>query len=119
MQKRGKYFQKDIQQNVSQPTKSQSDDVNKAKAQNSLTRMLLLVTFSFLILNSPIYIFYFVYLVVSPFSSAEAFAEYILVAYISTTMFRLIFAINFYLYCLGGSKFRQDMRRVFEKLCNK
>ena len=106
----------------SQSTRSGSEetkDVKKAKSEKCLTRMLLLVTFSFLILTTPVYVFYLIYLFISPVSSPRAFALYSLVAHTTAKMFMMNFSINFYLYCLGGSKFRRDLRMVLVKVCKK
>ena len=125
MRKRGKYFESMKSSEtgsgpMTSETPSRSEDTKdakKARAEKSMTRMLLFVTFSFLILNSPVYIFYIVYLFVSPMASSAAFAEYYLIANICAFMFTMNFSINFYLYCLAGSKFRKDLRKMCSNFC--
>ena len=141
MRKRGKYFQSressgsrsqeltdqiSVSQTVSANSltaaaglSEEAKEAKKARSEKSLTRMLLLITFSFLILNTPVYAFYLVYLFISPFSSPGAFADYFLVTQVTGKIFQINFAINFYLYCLGGSKFRKDFRKLFPNFCSK
>ena len=89
----------------------------KAKVTKSLTRMLMLIAFSFLILTIPYYLFYLIFLFISPFTSPNRFAIYYLVRIVTVRMYIINFAINFYLYCLGGSKFRKDLQKTLYKLC--
>ena len=143
MHKRGKYFKQQrssdggniemtrqasttsfssLGESQTKSTTSKSEHLRvakKARTQKTLIRMLLLVTFSFLPLCSPIYIFYLVYLFVSPYSSPVAFAKYAVFGRICGKLYQLNFAINFYLYCLGGSKFRKDLRKMLSTLCKK
>ena len=110
MHKRGKYFKKDNSSETgsgetrqgSSTGRSESmsrsedgKDVKKAKSETSLTRMLLLVTFSFLFLNTPMYVFYLIYLFVPPFSSPGTFGLYSLAGHIAGKLFTMNFAINF------------------------
>ena len=100
----------------SKTTRATSEDVKESRMQTSMTRTLLLITFSFLLLSSPIYIFYLIYLFVSPYTSPYAFAQYAEVGLSTGKLFQLNFSINFYLYCLGGTTFRKELRKIFSDL---
>ena len=89
---------------------------SQAASQRSLTLMLLLVSFTFLMFQSPLYIFYIVYMFKDYLSSAEAFATFNLAIAIVYNVYQINHGINFYLYCLGGSKFRRDLRRSVRRL---
>ena len=118
LQKRRNYFDKD--RSAESGTTSRNETVKydkKAKVNKSLATMLMLITFSFLILTIPYYLFYFIFLFISPFTSPKRFAIYYLVGRVTGRMFLINFAINFYLYCLGGSKFRKDLQKTLYKLC--
>ena len=86
------------------------------KSEASLTIMLLMVTFSFLILTSPIFIFYVVYMNKPFLDTPKSWADYNLVGYSVSKLFQTNHAINFYLYCLGGSKFRTDLRKALKRI---
>lgn len=105
IRKRGKYFAKQ------DDSGGKSQDMKSKEAE--LTAMLLLVTFAFMILVSPIYMAYLVYMVMSPYESPPSFANYMLVAQVCAKTHLTSSGINFYLYCIGGSKFRQDLRAIF------
>ena len=89
-----------------------------SRSDASLAAMLLLVTFSFLFLTLPVNLFYLVYLVRSKFVSPFAYAEFALFGHIASNMFQMNYSISFYLYCIGGSKFRNDLISVLKKLCH-
>ena len=133
LQKRRNYFPEDrstinqsdvtstrITSSAESGTTSRNETVKfdkKAKVTKSLTRMLMLIAFSFLIITIPYYLFYLIFLFISPFTSPKRFAIYYLVSRVTGRMYIINFAINFYLYCLGGSKFRKDLKKILDKLC--
>ena len=91
----------------------QKKDDDKRSAENrQLTFMLLLVTFTFLALICPQYLRYFVYSFKSQSTSPFAFAEYVLVVHISNKMYFTNNSVNFLLYCMGGTKFRNDLKEL-------
>ena len=75
--------------------------------------ILLLVTFGFLILSTPSYVFYFFQMVYNynrtPHSSAAAH----LFIQIAGNMHYTNSGINFFLYVLSGRKFRSDLANLF------
>ena len=86
------------------------NDVSKRKdTDRQLTVMLLFVTFAYIILTAPQYTRQLLLLFFDPYSGS---VDYALFAFLSVFFQRLFFinyAINFYLYCLVGSKFRRDL----------
>ena len=86
------------------------------KSKNSETQIyaiLLLVTFAFLILVTPGYIFFILNLVIDFTASPAVYAGFIL---FSSTAQKLVYTnhgINFFLYVISGQKFRTDLKRLF------
>ena len=80
-------------------------------AQNQLTTMLLLVTTLFLILLLPTYI-RFIYAAFwisdtpSKYATSLAFIEISYKLYVTNS------GINFFLYCISGRKFRNDLKEI-------
>ena len=91
------------------------------RTNSSVTVMLLLVSFAFVILVAPLYLFYVVYMIKSNTSSPMAFAVYYFTSQVTLALFQLNSAINFYLYCISGTKFRKDLKLLLEsmKCCQK
>ncbi len=97
--------------------RNQNDkDVPHIKGTNcrerQLISMLLLVTFALLILTLPQYIRYAVYLFVDCTTSAHKYALYILIYNLTNKLHFTNSAINLFLYCIGGSKFRKDLTHL-------
>ena len=90
----------------------------KSQSEGSLTTMLLMVSFTFVILTGPIYAFYVAYIFKNNMESAQALADYVMAGNICNQMLLTNYAINFYLYCLGGSKFRSDLKKTLKAICN-
>ena len=80
--------------------------------ESQLTTILLLVSFVLLILTLPQYIRYTIYVFVNYKFSHKVFANYILAYHITNKLYFTNNACNFYLYCIGGSKFRSDVKRL-------
>ena len=82
-------------------------------AENQLTIMLLLVTTLFLILLCPTY-FRFIYLVFAKRDRFTPFdyAKSTLIVQITTRLYITNSGINFFLYCLSGKKFRDDLKET-------
>ena len=94
-------------------------NIKTSQVGNSVTVMLLLVSFAFILLTAPIYIFYIVYMIKSKYSSSYAYAEYYFSAVFTSSIYQFNSAINFYLYCFSGTKFRSDLKLLFAKCkCN-
>ena len=87
-------------------------DKRKQLRDRQLIFMLLLVTFVLLTLTSPLYLRLVVYLATDKLESPKRFAGYYGFVQISNKMVFFNSAINFYLYCLSGTKFRNDTLKI-------
>ena len=79
-------------------------------SERQLIVMLMLVTFSLLILTLPQYIRYTVYEFLNFRDRPESFALYVMMFHITQKMYYTNSAVNFFLYCISGSRFRADLR---------
>ena len=77
--------------------------------------VLLVVTFSFLILMSPTYVFYIYIFSVDYTKSSSSFALYYLLYHLAHKTYTTNYGINFYLYVTSGHKFRSDLVSIFCK----
>ena len=75
--------------------------------------MLLLVTFSYLILTTPSYIMLLYINLVNPLQSPYHYAAYFLFVQVGEKACYTNFGINFFLYVLSGQKFRKDLVDLF------
>lgn len=73
-----------------------------------LTTQLMLVSITLLILTAPQYVRYVVYVSRDAYASIDELSFYYLIMNITNKMLTLNSAVNFFLYCLGGSKFRKE-----------
>ena len=80
-------------------------------AETQVTIMLLLVTTLFLILLFPTY-FRFIYLLFAGPDTPFKFAQSMLIFQITSRLYQSNSGINFFLYCLSGQKFRNDLKEV-------
>ena len=80
--------------------------------------MLLLVTFGFLVFVTPTYIMMFYTSYGNYLDSPKQFADVTLVIAVSSATYFTNFGINFYLYVLSGQKFRNDVVRLFKRMCH-
>ena len=80
-------------------------------AENQLTIMLLLVTTLFLILLCPTYV-RFIYLSFADPSTPLEYANQILIFQITVRLFMTNTGLNFFLYCISGKKFRNDLKEI-------
>ncbi len=83
------------------------------KQEKQLTRMLLSISVVFLILMIPYYTRHIAYSVINNKSSPDAYALYVLLYHITNKMYFINSGINFFLYALSGSKFREDLVSLF------
>ena len=89
----------------------------KMKLKNSerqIYSMLLLVTFGFLTLSTPVYIMTLYVNVVNFRKSPYSYAGYFLFYQVGQKTFYTNYGINFYLYVISGQKFRSDLVRLFK-----
>ena len=77
--------------------------------------MLLLVSFTFLVLTTPACVFILYVMFVDYEKSASSFAEYYLFYHVGQKAPYTNNAINFFLYVTSGHKFRRDLIRLFCK----
>ena len=76
--------------------------------------ILLLVTFSFLVLTTPGQVILLYIMTVDYNASPEAFAKYYLLENIGEKMYYTNCGINFFLYVLSGRRFRTDLITLFK-----
>ena len=86
--------------------------------ERQLIVMLLCVSFVFLVLTLPIYIRQMVYQFIDATTSPEAYARYIFIHFFTQGLYFTNSSVNFYLYCLTGSKFRKDLNSVLWQRCH-
>ena len=88
---------------------------SKARTSESQTfAILLLVTFGFLILTTPGYIFFLCVMTFDFFSSPQHFAGYFLFYNVGHKLQNTNHGINFFLYVISGHKFRTDLVKLFK-----
>lgn len=104
-------FTKNAGKGIVSSTTSSAEDILKKERQ--LTVMLCLVVVALFILSLPLYINISVFSVVDFKQSLQTYADYFLATHVTQIMFYMNSSINFFLYCLAGSKFRQDLKTIF------
>ena len=92
---------------------SQGESSQNKKSELQVFVTLLLVTFTFLILTTPAYLFFFFVLVIDFFKTPRCFAGYFLFYNVSHKLYISNYGINFFLYVISGKKFRTDLRNIF------
>ena len=100
--------------------KSIEQTKNEPKMKNTekqIVMMLLLVSFSYLILMIPICT-YSIYAAVADYTSTpKKYAVFILLSSLAQKGFSTNYGINFYLYVISGQKFRTDLMELFRTKC--
>ncbi len=93
---------------------------NKENYEMQLTVMLMLVSFIFLLLSLPQYVRYIVFNLIDYEKTPWLHAIYTMCYQISHKLYITNAGVNFFLYVVGGSKFRQDLKELFRcgKSCN-
>ena len=87
-----------------------------SKSKNSelqVFAILLLVTFAFLILTTPAYVFFLFIMFIDFSKTPKLFAGYYLFYNVAQKMQFTNHGINFFLYVTSGQKFRKDLRKLF------
>ena len=95
---------------------SQKEDVDlnkRKKSEGQIFAILLLVTFGFLILVTPAYMFFLFVMLVDFFASPHRFAGYHLFYNIAHKL-QTTNHINFFFYVMSGTKFRNDLMSLFK-----
>ena len=96
-------------------SKVRTDDKRRKSNDKQIYSILLLVTFAFLILCSPLYIFTILhYSMLDNFlQTPKAFAAYNLLFNVAQKLSVTNYGINFFLYVISGKKFRTDLVNAF------
>ena len=85
-------------------------------AESQVTIMLLLVTTLFFFFIFPTY-FRFIYLLVAKRDTPLQYANSMIIYQISYKLYATNSGINFFLYCISGQKFRNDLREILRHVC--
>ena len=105
---------------VSKNNKEEGQGKDKGQGQSSKSSeiqvyaILLLVTFGFLILTTPAYMFFLCVMIIDFFSSPIMFARYYIFYNFAQKAQYTNHGINFFLYVISGTKFRTDLLRLFK-----
>ena len=89
-----------------------------ADNRTGVTLMLVVVSFVFVGLSAPIFVFRFLYSFVRSSLSIDGLALYVLFDIVFGLLYAINSSINFYLYCLTGKAFRRDLVMMFNGLRN-
>ena len=110
----GKMFESTSQLKHESHTKIEMDKRQRKmkSAESQLTIMLLLVTILYLVLQIPTYIRNIYVKFVTP-DTPSKYVSSILSLMITYALFITSNGINFFLYCISGQKFRQDLKEMF------
>ena len=105
------------------PSKSRSSTINpkspSLQRENTQATILLIMSFTFLILRLPLYIHYVVYCFIDPRRDPTAYATYILLFNIANKMYLTDCAIDSMLICAISSTFRKDLCGLICCCCQK
>ena len=80
--------------------------------------ILLLVTFAFLVLATPGYLFFLFVRIINFFKTPKLLAGYFLFYHVAHKMYISNHGINFFLYVISRKKFRTDLRNIFPDFKN-
>ena len=100
---------------VTQEQNMESGIIETAQRKTSDTQifiMLLLVTFGFLILVTPAYVFFLNVIFVDYLESPESFAGYYLFHSVAQKFRFSNHGVDFFFYVISGEKFRTDLRKL-------
>ncbi|KAF6027794.1 hypothetical protein EB796_013899 [Bugula neritina] len=89
---------------------------NSKSSNHALTVMLLSITFAFLILTAPAVVIHILREKGEPYfnlTDPSDFAKYTLTRQVSRVLLYLNHSINFFLYCVAGPKFRNELKLMF------
>ena len=107
----GKYFSHS-KQDVTRTDSKDSTSKDRSNKDAQLIAMLLAVTFVLLTLTLPQYIRYVIAGLVDYTSDAYSYSSFMLFVQITNKLYFTNNGINFFLYCIGGSKFREDLTKL-------
>ena len=86
--------------------------VTRNKAANSVTLTVIIVSMTFIILTLPNGLYLIVFFPLFDFKTSRGYAEALLYNTIIFLMLYCNMAVNFYLYCLTGKRFRQEFYNI-------
>ena len=89
----------------------------QSNRDRQITIMLLVVTFTLLLLTGPQYSRYVIFKFVDPISSPARNAFYVFMYHVTNKLIFTNSAINFFLYSLAGSKFRSETAKILMYFC--
>ena len=89
------------------------DKIKNAEMQMFV--ILLLITFTFLILTTPAYLLVIYVMFVHYEESAKSFADFTLFYSVAQKTYYTNYAMNFFLYVISGKKFRADLVQLVKK----
>ena len=91
----------------------QGNDTKIKSSDGQIYAILLLVTFGFLILVTPAYMFFLFVMLVDFFASPQRLAGYHLFYNVAHKLQTTNHGINFFFYVISGQKFRADLMQLF------
>ena len=83
-------------------------------SEKQVFAILLFVTFGFLLMTTPSYIFFLYVKFYDYTKTAKSFAFYHLFVNVAQKMYYTNYGMNFYLYVISGTKFRADLVQLFQ-----
>ena len=89
----------------------------QSNRDRQITIMLLVVTFTLLLLTGPQYSRYVIFKFVDHLSSPARNAFYVFMYHVTNKLIFTNSAINFFLYSLAGSKFRSETAKILMSCC--
>lgn len=92
-----------------------NSQLKRSQQDKQLVVQLLLVSFTLLLLTSPLYIRFIVYQYLDETVTVKAMSDFHIAFHVTNKIFYTNFGINFILYCVGGSQFRKTLRELFVK----
>ena len=95
--------------------KGQGQSTKMKNSEKQVFAILLLVTFGFLILATPMYVFFLLNLIVDFSVSPKRFAVHHLFSGVAQKLHFTNHGINFFFYVISGQKFRTDLIKLFKR----
>ena len=97
----------------SQTGKDEGKKENMKGIERQLSLMSIMVTTAFLLCMTPVYIRHILNSLINWKASPHRFAQFVLFYAFTHELYYSNSAVNFYLYCISGSKFRNDLFKLF------
>ena len=107
--------QRNTNSSIKTPKKDKNSEQIRTKTKSSDTQlavMLTLISIAFLFLTLPVCIRYILAIMLDHTNNPYHNAIYTFVYHLSQKLYFTNNAVNFYLYCIGGAKFRADLAKV-------